>query len=246
MGTGGKSHYPFGTIQPNSQVRNADTNGVIRLTLHPGNYEWRFLPEAGKNFTDSGSDQCHGVPGNADTTAPTVSTVAPTDRAMGVAVTTNAEAAFPEAMDPATVTGSTFTLTKQGSSQPVGATVSYDQANKKATLDPTAISICRLPTRRPSRAALVESRTLRATRWPRTRCGRLQRRLHRLRLIPPRQTQPSLPVPPATQVARPARSHSLLPRQDPPSNASWMAEPTPYVPLPRTTLTCPGDLIPSR
>jgi hypothetical protein len=25
-----------------------------------------------------------------------------------------------------------------------------------------------------------------------------------------------------------------------------MAEPTPYVPLPRTTLTCPGDLIPSR
>jgi hypothetical protein len=36
------------------------------------------------------------------------------------------------------VTGATFSLTKQGASQPLGATVSYDQANKKATLDPTA------------------------------------------------------------------------------------------------------------
>ena len=26
------------------------------LTLHPNSYDWRFVPEAGKSFTDSGSD----------------------------------------------------------------------------------------------------------------------------------------------------------------------------------------------
>jgi hypothetical protein len=79
VGTGGASHYSFGTIQPNSEVRNADTYGVLKLTLHPGSYDWRFVPEAGKTFTDSGTDQCHGAPANADTTAPTVSAVVPTD-----------------------------------------------------------------------------------------------------------------------------------------------------------------------
>jgi acid phosphatase type 7 len=59
VGTGGASHEPLGTIQPNSQVRNADTYGVIELTLHARGYDWRFVPVAGESFTDSGSDQCH-------------------------------------------------------------------------------------------------------------------------------------------------------------------------------------------
>jgi hypothetical protein len=60
-----------------------------------------------------------------------------------------------------------------------------------------------------------------------------------------RQTQPSIPVPLALLVARPLRSRSPLPRQDPPSSAGWIVEPTLHVPLPRTILTCPGALIPS-
>ncbi len=59
VGTGGRSHYSFGTIQPNSEVRNSDTYGVIKLTLHASGYNWQFLPEAGKTFTDSGSGTCH-------------------------------------------------------------------------------------------------------------------------------------------------------------------------------------------
>ena len=59
VGTGGKSHYRFGTIKANSQVRNADTNGVLKLTLHPSSYEWKFVPVAGKTFTDSGTTSCH-------------------------------------------------------------------------------------------------------------------------------------------------------------------------------------------
>src|SRR5262249_12075157 len=33
-GTGGESHYTFGATQPNSEVRNGDTFGVLKLTLH--------------------------------------------------------------------------------------------------------------------------------------------------------------------------------------------------------------------
>jgi hypothetical protein len=58
-GTGGASHYTFGTIQPNSEIRNADTFGVLKLTLHANGYDWQFVPEAGKTFTDSGSGTCH-------------------------------------------------------------------------------------------------------------------------------------------------------------------------------------------
>src|SRR5215212_1202417 len=76
--------------------------------------------------------------GSADTVAPTVSAVAPAGGATNVATTSNVEGTFSEAMDPATLTSSSFTLTKQGATQPVGAQVTYDAATKKATLDPSA------------------------------------------------------------------------------------------------------------
>jgi acid phosphatase type 7 len=62
VGTGGKNQRPFGLIVPNSEVRNADAFGVLKLTLRSGSYEWQFVPEAGKSFTDSGSDICHRKP----------------------------------------------------------------------------------------------------------------------------------------------------------------------------------------
>lgn len=58
VGTGGASHYEFGEIQPNSQVRNADTYGVLSLTLRADGYRWRFFPQSGRTFTDSGSGTC--------------------------------------------------------------------------------------------------------------------------------------------------------------------------------------------
>jgi hypothetical protein len=59
VGTGGRSHYTFGTIQPNSEARNDNTFGVVKLTLRPTGYEWQFLPQAGKTFTDAGAGTCH-------------------------------------------------------------------------------------------------------------------------------------------------------------------------------------------
>jgi hypothetical protein len=68
--------------------------------------------------------------------APTVGSTAPQDGATGVAISTNAEATFSEAMSPDTVSSSTFTLTEQGTTQPLTAEVTYDPETKKATLDP--------------------------------------------------------------------------------------------------------------
>jgi hypothetical protein len=59
VGTGGAEHYGIKTVQPNSEARNAGTFGVLKLTLHPASYDWQFVPEAGKTFTDSGTTSCH-------------------------------------------------------------------------------------------------------------------------------------------------------------------------------------------
>jgi hypothetical protein len=59
VGTGGRSHYPFGPPAAGSEVRNDNTFGVLALTLRAGSYQWQFVPEAGKTFTDSGSFNCH-------------------------------------------------------------------------------------------------------------------------------------------------------------------------------------------
>lgn len=59
VGTGGRSHSGFVEILPNSVVRNNDTFGVLMLRLLPTGYEWKFIPEEGKTFSDSGNGICH-------------------------------------------------------------------------------------------------------------------------------------------------------------------------------------------
>jgi len=58
VGTGGASHYPTLLPRPGSVVRNADTFGVLRLTLRPAGYDWKFLPVGGGSFTDAGTALC--------------------------------------------------------------------------------------------------------------------------------------------------------------------------------------------
>jgi acid phosphatase type 7 len=60
VGTGGSaSLYPILDPLPNSEVHNDETYGVLKLTLNPKSYEWRFVPVEGETFTDSGSARCH-------------------------------------------------------------------------------------------------------------------------------------------------------------------------------------------
>jgi hypothetical protein len=61
VGTGGRSHYPFGVPQPNSEARGTGTFGVLELALRPGGYEWLFVPVAGQSFSDSGTGVCNSA-----------------------------------------------------------------------------------------------------------------------------------------------------------------------------------------
>jgi hypothetical protein len=58
VGTGGRSHY---ALRPDSRrlAGNDDTFGVLTMTLHATSFDWRFVPEAGKTYADSGSASCH-------------------------------------------------------------------------------------------------------------------------------------------------------------------------------------------
>jgi hypothetical protein len=61
VGTGGKSLSYFGTIRANSEVRSAQTFGVLKLTLRATGYLWEFVPVAGWTGgpIDAGSATCH-------------------------------------------------------------------------------------------------------------------------------------------------------------------------------------------
>ena len=59
VGTGGKNHRPFGTAQAKIvKCEMQNTFGVIKLVLRSTSYDWQFIAEVGKPFTDSGSGPC--------------------------------------------------------------------------------------------------------------------------------------------------------------------------------------------
>src|SRR5215211_1234746 len=63
VGTGGASFTGAGsTAVANSEVRNGNTYGVLKLRLHPSSYDWQFIPTAGGTFTDSGTSATHAAP----------------------------------------------------------------------------------------------------------------------------------------------------------------------------------------
>ena len=72
-----------------------------------------------------------------DTTPPVVISTAPAANATGTPQATEVKAVFSEAIDPASVTPSTFVLGDQGGA-PIPATVSYDVSTRTATLATTA------------------------------------------------------------------------------------------------------------
>jgi hypothetical protein len=59
VGTGGRSQSALAPTPPTgSEQRNSGAFGVLKLTLHPTSYDWQFVPEPGKSFTDTGSQAC--------------------------------------------------------------------------------------------------------------------------------------------------------------------------------------------
>ncbi|HEU4348262.1 MAG TPA: metallophosphoesterase, partial [Actinoplanes sp.] len=47
VGTGGANHTSVATVAANSEFRNDNTYGILKLTLRTGGYAWSFVPETG-------------------------------------------------------------------------------------------------------------------------------------------------------------------------------------------------------
>jgi acid phosphatase type 7 len=58
VGTGGKNHTAL-RADSRREAANDTTFGVLKLTLRPDGYDWRFVPEAGATYSDAGSSLCH-------------------------------------------------------------------------------------------------------------------------------------------------------------------------------------------
>jgi acid phosphatase type 7 len=60
VGTGGAKREPQkGPDEPRVQAKKAGAPGVLKLELGSGFYHWKFVPVAGRNYTDSGRARCH-------------------------------------------------------------------------------------------------------------------------------------------------------------------------------------------
>lgn len=106
VGTGGHRHRPLAFIQPNSESRDIEVFGVLKLTLHPDRYDWELIPIDGQTFTDSGSAAC--VTAGDLPVAPPVTTQPAVNVTAPVApTTTTTTTAAPVTAPPATTTTAT-------------------------------------------------------------------------------------------------------------------------------------------
>lgn len=85
--------------------------------------------------SDRGADR-PGRIGSA--TKPTVTTISPTAGKTGVATSANVLATFSEPMRAATVIKSTVKVVRKGTTKSLAATLTYDAARRRATLNPTS------------------------------------------------------------------------------------------------------------
>jgi Ca2+-binding RTX toxin-like protein len=144
------------TLDPNNQCQRRDGlaaysfGGALDPDWNPaleGNYllAWALhvdgtrLHVGGEFLTVSGVNQTNyaRLSTSPDTTPPTVSGVAPADGQSEAALDVNVEGTFSEAIDPSTLTNTTFILSEPYGTA-VAATVTYDPATRKATLNPDA------------------------------------------------------------------------------------------------------------
>ena len=60
VGTGGKNHYRFFKFPKRlTDVRDAKSFGVLKLSLHADRYDWEFVPIEGDKFQDKGTSPTH-------------------------------------------------------------------------------------------------------------------------------------------------------------------------------------------
>jgi hypothetical protein len=112
---------PAANLAASTQYTAAISTGVTDLSGHPlaSSYIWTFTTGTALN-----------------TTQPELVSTFPVSAATGVSLNASVSGTFNEAMNPLTISTSTFTLTGPGAT-PVTGTVSYDAINFIATFTPT-------------------------------------------------------------------------------------------------------------
>ena len=142
VGTGGASLYSFPNIQPNSEVRNNTTWGVLKLTLKLIGYDWEFIPIAGQTFTDTGSGSCVSLgptltPTDTSTPGPTpTATHTPTSSGTPTATDTSTPGPTPTPTDTPTLTETPLPLTDTPTPTPTstpGGAPSVDSVSSGTT-----------------------------------------------------------------------------------------------------------------
>jgi hypothetical protein len=156
VGTGGHSHAAIVAPRATSEVRNGDTYGILKLILRDGGYDWVFLPEAGRTFTDAGAEMCHGPP--PDVTSPTVSLVEPQDGTL----VRGTSAAAAEASDNVAIRRVEFSVdaTVIGSDSTPPYSVSWDSAGVPdgvRSLRARAVDTTGNPTNSVARTILIDN-----------------------------------------------------------------------------------------
>jgi hypothetical protein len=58
VGTGGFSHFAFGTPDVGSEARSSSAYGVLEVDLAANGFSWTFLPASPSTYTDTGTDSC--------------------------------------------------------------------------------------------------------------------------------------------------------------------------------------------
>ena len=90
------------------------------------------------SYVGCGGSSSSSSGSSGDTTAPTVASKGPVANATNVALNAVITATFSEAMDPDTISSTTFTLCDYEADETIAGTVIYDENSKTATLTSTA------------------------------------------------------------------------------------------------------------
>jgi hypothetical protein len=124
VGMGGIGGSSLTNVFPLSEARNGNTFGVLKLYLYDDSYAWKFVPVAGKTYTDSGSTACHAPPGSQPP-APTALgfAVQPANTAAGATITPAVQVEIRDQFG-ARVTTATNSVTVAIGSNPAGGTLS--------------------------------------------------------------------------------------------------------------------------
>lgn len=118
--------------------RRSATGVLSSITRNGSSVSFTLRTVNGVEYaTFAGASGSYVATFTADTVPPTVTATSPSSGATGVLPNTAVTVTFSEAVDPATVTGSTFELRNPANAL-VSATVTYDAATRTAKLTPTA------------------------------------------------------------------------------------------------------------